>query len=105
MGLAHLAGRYRNLDAEDDWQRVLSGGEQQRLAFARPLLHRPRRRRLDEATSAIDLAGEHGLDGLLLEAGISLISVGHRPSLRAFHRRELRLDGRGGWQLLALEGP
>lgn len=105
VGLAHLAERYRSLDAEDDWQRVLSGGEQQRLAIARPLLHRPRLLLLDEATSAIDLAGEHGLYGLLLEAGISLISVGHRPSLRAFHRRELRLDGRGGWQLLAIEGP
>lgn len=45
----------------------------------------------------------NGQPCLLLEAGCSLISVGHRPSLRAFHRRELRLDGRGGWQLLAIE--
>jgi putative ATP-binding cassette transporter len=103
VGLAELAERYPSLDAEDDWARVLSGGEQQRLAIGRLLLHRPRLVMLDEATSATDLASESQLYRLLLEGGFSLISVGHRPSLRPFHQRELRLDGRGGWQLLPIE--
>ena len=81
------------------WSRTLSGGEQQRLAIARLLLHRPRLVLLDEATSATDLASETQLYQLLLQSGCSLVSVGHRPSLRAFHQRELQLDGRGGWQL------
>ncbi|MFM7361176.1 MAG: ABC transporter ATP-binding protein/permease [Cyanobium sp.] len=103
VGLAELAERYPSLDAEDDWARVLSGGEQQRLAIGRLLLYRPRLVLLDEATSATDLASESQLYRLLLEENFSLISVGHRPSLRAFHQHELRLDGRGGWQLLPIE--
>lgn len=99
VGLEQLVERYPSLDAEDDWARVLSGGEQQRLSIVRLLLHRPRLVMLDEATSATDLATESRLYQLLLQQGISLISVGHRPSLRAFHHRELRLDGRGGWKL------
>ncbi|KMM16506.1 ABC transporter ATP-binding protein/permease [Synechococcus sp. GFB01] len=99
VGLEHLAERYPSFDSEDDWARVLSGGEQQRLSIARLLLHRPRLVMLDEATSATDLASESRLYGLMLEQGFTLISVGHRPSLLAFHRRELRLDGRGGWAL------
>ena len=103
VGLVDLSERYPSLDAEDDWARVLSGGEQQRLSIVRLLLHRPRLVMLDEATSATDLASESLLYSLLLEYGFSVISVGHRPSLRAFHRRELRLDGRGGWQLEAIQ--
>ena len=99
VGLHDLSKRYPSLDLEDDWARVLSGGEQQRLSIVRLLVQRPRLVLLDEATSATDLATEARLYNLLLREGFSLISVGHRPSLRAFHQRELRLDGRGGWQL------
>jgi putative ATP-binding cassette transporter len=94
-----LVGRYPDLDTEADWDQVLSGGEQQRLGFARLLLGIPPLVLLDEATSALDLAGERHLYGLLLDAGAALISVGHRPSLEAFHDRVLRLDGQGGWTL------
>jgi putative ATP-binding cassette transporter len=103
VGLEQLVERYPSLDAEDDWARVLSGGEQQRLSIVRLLLHRPRLVMLDEATSATDLASESRLYGLLLDQGFSLVSVGHRPSLRAFHRRELHLDGRGAWHLEAIK--
>lgn len=102
VGLADLSARYASLDAVEDWARVLSGGEQQRLSMTRVLLHRPQLALLDEATSATDLASEQHLYALLLTAGVTLISVGHRPSLRQFHQRELQLDGRGGWRLLTI---
>lgn len=101
VGLAQLAARYPSLDAVDDWAHVLSGGEQQRVAIVRLLLQPPRLVLLDEATSATDLASEADLYQQLINTGFTCISVGHRPSLRAFHTRELRLDGRGGWRLLS----
>jgi len=100
--LGELSRRTPDLAQREDWERLLSGGEQQRLAFARLLLHRPALVVLDEATSALDGTNEEHLYRLLIAAGCALISVGHRPSLRAFHQRELVLDGEGGWTLLAL---
>lgn len=97
--LEPLLRRYPDLEAETDWEQVLSGGEQQRLGFARLLLRRPAFVMLDEATSALDLASEAHLYGLLRQARMAVISVGHRPSLTAFHERVLRLDGKGGWSL------
>ncbi len=97
--LEPLLRRYPDLDAETDWEQVLSGGEQQRLGFARLLLRRPAFVMLDEATSALDLATEGHLYGLLHQARMAVISVGHRPSLTGFHDRVLRLDGTGGWSL------
>lgn len=99
--LEPLLRRYPDLEAETDWEQVLSGGEQQRLGFARLLLRRPAFVMLDEATSALDLASEEHLYGLLRQARMAVISVGHRPSLTAFHDRVLRLDGTGGWSLEA----
>jgi putative ATP-binding cassette transporter len=66
------------------------------------VLKQPRLLVLDEATSALDGANEEHLYRLLIAAGCALISVGHRPSLRAFHQRELVLDGEGGWSLRSL---
>lgn len=97
--LEPLIARYPDLDAETDWDQVLSGGEQQRLGFARLLLLRPAFVILDEATSALDVATEGHLYGLLRRAHLAVISVGHRPSLETFHERVLRLDGQGGWTL------
>jgi putative ATP-binding cassette transporter len=102
VGLADLAGRHADLGVEDDWGRVLSGGEQQRLGFARLLLRRPGLAILDEASSALDLAAEASLYALLVQAGPTVVSVGHRPSLRAFHHTELQLDGQGGWRLIPI---
>jgi vitamin B12/bleomycin/antimicrobial peptide transport system ATP-binding/permease protein len=86
VDLPHLAG---GLDETDNWSQRLSLGEQQRLAIARALLAEPAIIFLDEATSALDEATEMRLYRLLREAPWrpTLVSVGHRPSLRAFHDR------------------
>jgi putative ATP-binding cassette transporter len=105
VGLAALAERYPDLGEEEDWSRVLSGGEQQRLGFARLLLRRPTLVILDEASSALDLLAEQALYGLLVAAGPTVVSVGHRPSLRAFHHWELALEGGGGWRLAPIIEP
>ena len=101
--LGHLHGR---LDEAADWSEILSLGEQQRLAFARVLLNRPRIVFLDEATSATDEGLEHALYGLLRSElpQCMLVSVGHRSTLDAFHSHRLELRGDGRWALSALRG-
>jgi len=96
--LPDLVRRYPDLDIKQDWQRILSLGEQQRLAFARLLLNSPRFVVLDEATSALDVTTEKHLYSLLTEREIAFVSVGHRPTLAAFHDTVLELDGNGGWR-------
>lgn len=98
--LGDLAGRFGGLDAELDWAKVLSVGEQQRLAFARVLLAEPRYAMLDEATSALDLANEAHLYRQLAQSSITPVSVSHRPALLEYHREVLELDGRGGWRII-----
>ena len=95
VNLHDLAERHGGFDAERDWGRVLSLGEQQRVAFARVLISRPRYVFLDEATSAVDIATEVLLYGLLKRAHTTFISVGHRPSLFGYHAQALRLLPRG----------
>lgn len=99
VNLAHLAER---LDEPRDWSRILSLGEQQRLAFSRVLFNRPQVVFLDESTSAMDEGLEHALYSLLREAlpATLLVSVGHRSTLAAFHSHRLEVDGQGGWSLL-----
>jgi putative ATP-binding cassette transporter len=89
-GLAQLISR---LDQCQRWDQVLSRGEQQRLAFARILLQRPELVILDEATSGLDEISEECLMLALLRElpETTVISVGHRASLRAFHTRCLSL--------------
>ena len=90
VGLEHFIER---LDDTDDWSRILSLGEQQRLAFARILLIRPDWIFLDEATSALDEPRERALYELLYQElpSASIISVGHRSTLFALHDTELHL--------------
>ena len=99
VNLKTLIDRYPNLDIKQDWPRILSLGEQQRLAFARLLLNSPSFAVLDEATSALDIETEKRLYNLLKERELSLISVGHRPSLKDFHENILELNGKGDWKL------
>lgn len=101
VNLPDLAARFDGLDAELDWAKVLSVGEQQRVAFARVLLSAPRYAILDEATSALDIANENSLYRQLAASGTTLISVGHRPSILKYHPQVLELTGDGGWQLYA----
>lgn len=79
---------------------MLSLGEQQRLAFARLLLNAPRWAVLDEATSALDVATEKLLYSILVERGVAVVSVGHRPTLAEYHDQVLELSGTGSWRLL-----
>jgi vitamin B12/bleomycin/antimicrobial peptide transport system ATP-binding/permease protein len=89
-GLSHLTGQ---LDTNQQWGRILSGGEQQRLAFARLIVSPPDIVIMDEATSALDeLSQSRMMDFLRNElASATVISVGHRPGLELFHTREINL--------------
>jgi putative ATP-binding cassette transporter len=100
VNLGHLAGK---LGETADWSRILSIGEQQRVAFARVLVNQPKVVFLDEATSATDEGLEHALYTLLRAQlpNSVLVSVGHRSTLEAFHSHRLVLDGAGGWQAAA----
>lgn len=96
-GLAHLAPR---LDETDLWSHILSLGEQQRVAFIRALLVKPRLLFLDEASSALDAKAEAALYGALIERlpQSILVSVGHRESLNAYHGRTLSCIAPNNWQ-------
>ena len=102
VNLGHLAPR---LGEAADWSRVLSIGEQQRLAFARVLYNRPAIVFLDEATSATDEGLEHALYRRLRAdlPEAMLVSVGHRGTLDAFHSHRLELDGTGRWSVGPME--
>ncbi|MBW4566481.1 MAG: ABC transporter ATP-binding protein/permease [Tolypothrix carrinoi HA7290-LM1] len=86
VNLSNLAERFGGFEVEKDWSYVLSLGEQQRLAFARILVTKPKYAILDEATSALDVNNEENLYRLLLETGTTFVSVGHRPNLKKFHQ-------------------
>jgi putative ATP-binding cassette transporter len=84
-----------DLQKSDNWAQVLSGGEQQRLAFARALLNKPDWLFLDEATAALPEEDQDALYGVLKERlpAATLVSIGHRSSLSRFHRRKLAVRG------------
>jgi vitamin B12/bleomycin/antimicrobial peptide transport system ATP-binding/permease protein len=84
----------KRLDDEERWDRVLSLGEQQRLAFARTLLHRPRWIFLDEATAALDEENQDAMMEMLRDElpETAVISIGHRPGLERHHDRVLVLE-------------
>jgi len=100
VNLGALSSRYPDLDVKQDWPRILSLGEQQRLAFGRLLLNAPRFVVLDEATSALDVATEDHLYALLRQRELAVISIGHRPTLKQFHDTVLELSGAGDWRLM-----
>ena len=98
VALGHLASR---LDEVADWAKVLSPGEQQRIAFARVLLAKPKAVFLDEATSALDEGQEFALYRALRTRlpDCIVVSVSHRPTLEQHHDRRLELLGGGQWRL------
>jgi putative ATP-binding cassette transporter len=95
VGLEHLIDR---IEDEAPWDQTLSGGEKQRLAFARIFLHNPDIIVLDEATAALDPESQDRLMELLSRQPdeTALVSVGHRPELEAFHNRKVVLERRKG---------
>lgn len=96
--LGHLIER---LEQEQDWTRILSLGEQQRLAFGRLLLHKPKVAFLDEATASMDEGLEDAMYRLLKSElpNTTLISVGHRSTLKRYHRQQLQIFADGSWAL------
>ncbi len=100
-----LAPLISRLDEEQDWAKVLSPGEQQRVAFARVLLTRPKAVFLDEATSALDGGLEYALYQLVRAElpECVLVSVSHRPAVEQHHEQQLHLLGGGAWQLGPVE--
>jgi putative ATP-binding cassette transporter len=93
VGLEHFLDR---LDEDTRWEGILSGGEKQRLAFARLLVHRPDIIVMDEATAALDPPSQEMVMRLVLDQlpDATLISVGHRVELEQFHTRRLVLEYR-----------
>jgi len=93
--LEHLADR---LDESDHWEQRLSPGEQQRLSFARALLHRPEWLFLDEATSALDGELEERLYALLEQElrTTTFVSIAHHSEIARFHQRRLCFTADGG---------
>ena len=102
VALAPLIGR---LDEEQDWAKVLSPGEQQRVAFARILLTKPQAVFLDESTSALDEGLEFALYQLLRSElpDCVVVSVSHRHTVEQHHEQELQLLGGGQWRLGPVE--
>jgi len=94
VGLPQLASR---LDDEEHWNRILSLGEQQRLAIARALLQAPQFLFLDEATASLDEPSEAALYRLLQQRlpDTSVVSIGHRATLAAFHQHKVELSRDG----------
>jgi ABC-type uncharacterized transport system fused permease/ATPase subunit len=96
VDLGDLASRvgegdeFAGLDMVMDWSNMLSLGEQQRLAFARVLVHDPKLVIVDEATSAMDVAAEERMYKLI--ENMTVVSVGHRPTLLGYHTVRLRLQ-------------
>jgi ABC-type uncharacterized transport system fused permease/ATPase subunit len=90
VGLSYLKQRW-GLDVEADWSELLSGGEQQRLGFARVFYHKPAFAIMDESTSALDMELEHQCMTACQSMGIAMISVAHRPSLFAYHNINLHV--------------
>jgi vitamin B12/bleomycin/antimicrobial peptide transport system ATP-binding/permease protein len=91
LGLDHLVD---HIEEDAPWDQILSGGEKQRLAFARILLHRPNIVVLDEAESALDPASQDRMMELLAKElrATTIVSVAHRPELEAFHDRKITLE-------------
>jgi putative ATP-binding cassette transporter len=95
LGCPQLAAQ---LDEVDHWEKRLSGGEQQRLAFARALLHEPDWLFLDDATAAVDEETEAQLYAILAQRlpRASVVSIAHRPAVARYHQRRWTLVRRDG---------
>ena len=96
--LNSLVRRYEEVE-QDNWYTDLSPGEQQRIAWARLLHNKPRLAVLDEATSAVSEELESIMYSEAGRAGISLVSVGHRASLRQYHHQLLVIGQEGTWRI------
>jgi putative ATP-binding cassette transporter len=93
-----LEAHIERVDEEGPWDQTLSGGEKQRVAFARLLIHKPHVIVMDEATAALDKDSQAELMQLIQKKlpETTIISVAHRPELEAFHDRKITLEHKPG---------
>ncbi|RUP49385.1 ABC transporter transmembrane region 2-domain-containing protein [Jimgerdemannia flammicorona] len=105
VGLSHLATMVESFDTPygQDWYKMLSPGEQQKLSFARIFYWKPLFAILDEATSHMDSTTESSLFSQARNLGISLITVSHNTNLLLYHDRVLVLDWKGGYTTMNVE--
>jgi len=101
--MGHIVEREGGWDAAREWRESLSGGDQQKIAWARLFYHRPKYAVLDEATSLVPT----DIEGLMMvhatDLGITLLTVSHRPSLWKYHQLILHYDGQGGYVFTKLD--
>lgn len=100
--LEYLPSREGGWDTQKEWKDVLSGGEKQRISFARIIYHFPTFAVVDEPTSAVSSDVEGLLYELAKKKGITLITLSSRQALRKYHRFQLHLDGEGNWEMEAI---
>ncbi|KAI0308041.1 adrenoleukodystrophy protein [Multifurca ochricompacta] len=90
-------------DAAREWRDALSGGDKQKIAWARLFYHKPKYAVLDEATSLVPTEVEGMMMDYATELGITLLTVSHRPSLWRYHAMILHYDGLGGYVFTQLD--
>ncbi|KZV74700.1 hypothetical protein PENSPDRAFT_749053 [Peniophora sp. CONT] len=106
LGLVQMEGvveREGGWDAAREWRDALSGGDKQKIAWARLFYHQPRYAVLDEATSLVPVEVEGLMMDRATELGITLLTVSHRPSLWKYHHMILHYDGQGGYVFTKLD--
>lgn len=102
--LIYLLEREGGWDTIQNWEDILSLGEQQRLGMARLFFHKPQFGILDECTNATSVDVEEHLYRLAKDSGITVVTSSQRPALIPFHSSELRLiDGEGKWELRSIQ--
>lgn len=101
--MEHIVEREGGWDTAREWREALSGGDQQKIAWARLFYHKPKYAVLDEATSLVP----PDMEGMMMEyatrLGITLLTVSHRPSLWKYHSMILQYDGQGGYVFTKLD--
>jgi len=103
LHMGHIVEREGGWDVKKEWREALSGGDQQKIAWARLFYHKPRYAVLDEATSLVPI----DIEGMMMEhatkLNITLLTVSHRPSLWKYHALILHYNGAGGYVFTKLD--